>query len=206
MVSELRSLHYSNDTFRCFGDGDPLYEVYHDTEWGFPVVGESALFERLSLEIFQTGLSWRVVLHKRDALRKAFMGFEPTKLAQFNQQDKDRLLANRDIIRNGQKISAIVANADAVLRLWDRGDSLSRLIWSFVPQRRGFVPKRPVDVPTQSEESRQLAYALKQSGFRFIGAITAYSTMQAVGMVNDHLEHCPVRRILENSVRPRVSP
>jgi DNA-3-methyladenine glycosylase I len=174
---------------RCFGTGDVLYEAYHDLEWGRPVHGDRALFERLSLEAFQTGLSWIIVLRKRDALRAAFAGFEPEAVAGFGEEDVARLVADTTLIRNRLKIEAVIANARALIALHDEGASLDRLVWSHAPTgcRR---PRTWRDLPDRTPESAALSKALKAAGFRFVGPVTAYATMQAAGLVNDHLEGC----------------
>lgn len=183
---------------RCFGDGDPLYEAYHDREWGLPVRGEHDLFERLSLEAFQSGLSWITVLRKRPAFRVAFADFDPRVVACFGDDDVARLLADVGIVRNRAKITATIANAQAVLALWDGGRTLAELFWAHAPEvtRDGAGPRaRPVtwsDVPTQTGGSRTLARELKAAGFRFVGPTTVYAAMQACGLVDDHLATCPV--------------
>jgi DNA-3-methyladenine glycosylase I len=178
---------------RCFGDGDPLYERYHDEEWGVPVHGEEALFERLALEGFQSGLSWITVLRKREAFRAAFAGFDPAVVALFDEADVERLLQDAGIVRNRQKIEATVANARALLALHDAGRSLDTLFWSFAPDRTQHVrPHAWTDVPATTPESKALARELKSLGFRFVGPTTAYAAMQACGLVDDHLASCPV--------------
>ncbi len=180
---------------RCFGDGNPLYERYHDEEWGEAVHGEAALLERLALEGFQSGLSWLIVLRKRDAFRAAFEGFEPERVAAFDEADVRRLLADAGIVRNRQKIEATIANARAVVALHDEGRTLDELFWSFRPQRDGHVrPAAWTEVPATTPESRALAKELKRAGFRFVGPTTAYAAMQACGLVDDHLATCPAAR------------
>jgi DNA-3-methyladenine glycosylase I len=183
---------------RCFGDGDPLYEAYHDDEWGHPVTGEQALFERISLEAFQSGLAWITILGKREGFRRAFAGFDPEAVAAFGDDDVARLMADASIVRNRMKIEATIANARAVLGLREQGIDLGELIWSFAPDRDGFEP--PVELrglPATTDESRALAKRLKQLGFRFVGPTTAYAAMQACGLVNDHLAGCPSRERVE---------
>jgi len=175
---------------RCFGDGDSLYEAYHDDEWGRPVHGESALLERIALEGFQSGLSWLTVLRKRDAFREVFYGFDPELVAGMTPDDVDRLLSDARIIRNRAKIEATINNARAVLQMRENGESLDELIWSFAPRDGRPRPTNPADVPSSTPESVALAKALKQRGFRFFGPTTAYATMQACGLVNDHLADC----------------
>lgn len=179
---------------RCFGDGDPLYSAYHDTEWGVPVHGEHELFERVTLEGFQSGLAWITILRKRPAFRAAFADFDPRMVATYGEQDVARLMADAGIVRNRAKIDATIANARAVLGLWDAGTSLSELFWSHAPEPEA-ARARPVtwaDVPARTPESAALAKALKAAGFRFIGPTTAYAAMQACGLVDDHLAGCPV--------------
>ena len=188
----------TTDAARCFGDGDPLYEAYHDDEWGLEVRGEHELFERVTLEAFQSGLSWITVLRKRPAFRAAFADFDPRVVAGFGDADVDRLLADVGIVRNRAKITATIANARAVVGLWDQGRTLSELIWSHAPvtdAANATAGARPViwtDVPTQTDGSRALAKDLKAAGFRFVGPTTAYATMQACGLVDDHLAMCRV--------------
>ncbi|MBC7551184.1 MAG: DNA-3-methyladenine glycosylase I [Cellulomonas sp.] len=188
----------TTDAARCFGDGDPLYEAYHDDEWGLEVCGEHELFERVTLEAFQSGLSWITVLRKRPAFRAAFADFDPRVVAGFGDADVDRLLADAGIVRNRAKITATIANARAVVGLWDQGRTLSELIWSHAPvtdAANATAGARPViwtDVPTQTDGSRALAKDLKAAGFRFVGPTTAYATMQACGLVDDHLAMCRV--------------
>ena len=179
---------------RCFGDGDPLYEAYHDTEWGVPVRGDQALYERLCLEAFQSGLAWITVLRKRPAFRAAFAEFDPERVARFDDDDVARLLGDAGIIRNRAKIEASIANARAVLGLWDAGGTLTDLLWSHAPEQRVRDPRPATyaEVPATTPESRALAKALKANGFRFVGPTTAYAAMQACGLVDDHLAGCPV--------------
>lgn len=179
---------------RCFGDGDALYENYHDTEWGVPVRGEAALLERIALEGFQSGLSWLTVLRKRPAFRAAFADFDPETVARFGADDVTRLLGDAGIIRNRQKIEATISNARAVLALHAQGGTLEELFWSFAPEPRAEAarPRSWADVPSFSPESVALAKAFKKLGFRFIGPTTAYAAMQACGLVDDHLATCPV--------------
>ncbi|NIZ89420.1 DNA-3-methyladenine glycosylase I [Kineosporiaceae bacterium B12] len=178
--------------FRCFGTGDPLYEAYHDTEWGRPVHGDRELYERLSLEAFQSGLSWITVLRRRETFRTAFAGFDPEAVAGFDDEDVARLMADPGIIRNRLKVEAVIANARAVVALRASG-GLSELVWSHAPAPRP-APLTPDDVPGSTPESAALAKALKAAGLRFVGPTTAYATMQACGLVDDHLAHCPARR------------
>jgi DNA-3-methyladenine glycosylase I len=179
---------------RCFGDGDPLYERYHDEEWGRPVTDERGLFERMSLEAFQSGLSWLTILRKREAFRAAFARFEPDAVARFGDDDAARLLADAGIVRNRAKIEATIANARATVDLHDGGATLHELIWKrFPPAPRATPPRTWAEVPSQTPETVALAKELKRRGFRFVGPTTLYALMQACGVVNDHLATCPVR-------------
>jgi DNA-3-methyladenine glycosylase I len=181
---------------RCFGDGDPLYEAYHDEEWGFPVTDERGLFERLCLEGFQSGLSWITILRKRDAFRAAFAGFAPDAVARFGADDVERLLADAGIVRNRAKIEATVANARATVDLRDGGTPLDEVVWAHRPEPMP-APTSFADVPAQLPEALALAKALKKAGFRFVGPTTVYAAMQACGLVNDHLATCPARPSVE---------
>jgi len=179
---------------RCFGDGDPLYERYHDEEWGRPVTDERGLFERMSLEAFQSGLSWLTILRKREHFRAAFANFEPDAVARFDDDDVARLMADAGIVRNRAKIEATIANAKATVALRDEGPTLPELIWErFRPPPRDEPPRTFADVPSQTPETKALAKELKKRGFRFVGPTTLYALMQACGVVDDHLATCPVR-------------
>ncbi len=172
---------------RCgWATSAPEYVAYHDDEWGRPLHGVIALFERLSLEAFQSGLSWLVILRKRPAFRAAFAGFDPVAVAAFGDADVARLLADAGIVRNRSKIEATIANARAVLEL-DR--PLDELLWSFAPatHRR---PATLADVPATSQESAAMARELKRRGLRFVGPTTCYALMQAAGLVDDHIQGC----------------
>jgi len=177
---------------RCFGDGDPLYEAYHDDEWGVPVHGEAALLERLALEAFQSGLAWITVLRKRPAFREVFAGFDPETVAGFEEDDVERLLQDARIIRNRAKIEATISNARAVVALHEAGETLDELIWSFAPPARERRLASLTEIPGQTPESVALAKELKRRGFRFIGPTTAYAAMQACGLVDDHVATCPI--------------
>ncbi|MFE3543712.1 DNA-3-methyladenine glycosylase I [Nocardia sp. NPDC059177] len=175
---------------RCdWSTGSQLYRDYHDTEWGRPLHGDDALFERLCLEAFQSGLAWITILRKRPAFRAAFAGFEIAKVAEFGAEDRARLLADAGIVRNRAKIDAAITNA-RVAR--DLPISLDELVWSFAPPPRP-RPASISDVPATTPESVALAKELKRRGFAFVGPTTAYALMQATGMVDDHLEVCWVR-------------
>lgn len=168
------------------------YVAYHDEEWGRPVHGDEALFERLSLEAFQSGLSWITILRRRPGFRTAFAGFRIASVAVFTDADRERLLADAGIIRNRAKIDATIANA-RVLADWAPGE-LDELIWSHAPDPATRpVPKTLADVPAVTDESTALSKALKKRGLRFVGPTTAYALMQACGLVDDHLATCVAR-------------
>ncbi|MFE7816111.1 DNA-3-methyladenine glycosylase I [Streptomyces sp. NPDC057433] len=169
------------------------YIAYHDEEWGRPVHGDDALFERLSLEAFQSGLSWLTILRRRAGFRTAFAGFRIAAVAEFTDADRERLLADAGIIRNRAKIDATLGNA-RVLAGWAPGD-LDALIWSHAPDPAGRpAPAALTDVPAVTPESTALSKALKKQGLRFVGPTTAYALMQACGLVDDHLKDCVARR------------
>jgi DNA-3-methyladenine glycosylase I len=177
----------SDDRARCGWAGSaPEYVAYHDDEWGRPLRGEAAMFERLSLEGFQSGLSWIVVLRKRPAFRAAFAGFDPAAVAAFGEADVERLLADAGIVRNRRKIEATVANARAVLEL---DVPLDELLWSFAPEHHE-RPATLADVPATSPGSVAMAKELKRRGLRFVGPTTCYALMQATGIVDDHVRSC----------------
>ncbi len=191
---------------RCFGDGDPLYERYHDEEWGRPVTDERGVFERLSLEAFQSGLSWRTILAKRPAFRAAFAGFDPDVVAGFGDEDRARLLADAGIVRNRLKIDATIANARAVLALREAGEDLAAIVWAHAEPPApgaggGSAPVALADLPALTPASTALAKELKARGLRFVGPTTAYALMQAIGLVNDHLAGCPWREEVEAARR-----
>jgi DNA-3-methyladenine glycosylase I len=183
---------------RCFGDGDPVYEEYHDSEWGFPVLDEHGLFERMALEAFQSGLSWRTVLLKRPAFRAAFAGFEPDAVAAFGDADVERLLSDAGIIRNRAKIEATIANARATVELRGAGEPLEAVIRAHAPAPRE-PPSGWTEVPSKTPETVALARELKRRGFRFVGPTTLYALMQACGLVDDHLAGCPSRPAVERA-------
>ena len=181
--------------FRCFGTGDVLMEAYHDEEWGRPVHDEHGLFERIALEGFQSGLSWAIVLRKRPGFRAAFAGFDATTVAGFGDDDVARLLADAGIVRNRLKIEATIHNARALVALHDAGRTLDEVVWSHrPPTARAQRPAAWTDVPATSPESAALARELKSLGFRFVGPTTAYASMQACGVVDDHLAGCLAAR------------
>jgi DNA-3-methyladenine glycosylase I len=170
-----------------------LYREYHDTEWGVPLRGTRDLFERMSLEAFQSGLSWLIILRKRENFRLAFDGFDPERVASYTEVDVERLMADPGIVRNRAKVVATIANAKAVAELASQGVDLGELLWSFAPPPRP-RPATMADVPAVTPESTAMARELKRRGFKFVGPTTAYALMQATGMVDDHLASCFVRK------------
>lgn len=177
------------DVPRCPWGADPAMIAYHDTEWGRELRGDRELYERMSLEAFQSGLSWLIILRKRERFREAFAGFDPAVVAEFGDDDVTRLLADPGIVRNRLKIEATISNARTLIA---RDGSLSDLLWSFAPPPKP-APTSYTEVPALTPESTAMAKALKRQGFRFVGPTTAYALMQATGMVNDHLEGCIAR-------------
>ena len=175
-------------SFRCFGTGDPLYEAYHDTEWGVPPAAsddERELFERVSLEAFQAGLSWLTILRKRDAFRGAFHGFAPDAVAAMADEELEALLSDQSIVRNRAKIQATRTNARATIALRADG-GLDALIWSYRPDATP-RPRTLAEVPTTSPESVALARDLRRRGFAFVGPTTAHALMEAIGVIDTHL-------------------
>jgi DNA-3-methyladenine glycosylase I len=182
---------------RCpWATSAPEYIAYHDEEWGRPVRGDREMFERLTLEAFQSGLSWLTILRKRPAFRSAFADFDIAAVAGFGAADEQRLLADAGIVRNRAKVEAAIRNARAALEL---PDGLAAFLWSFAPADSVDARKAPrslSDVPAQTSESKAMAKALKRNGFVFVGPTTCYALMQATGMVDDHLASCVVRQQL----------
>ena len=178
---------------------DPLYQSYHDEEWGRPVRDEHGLYERLCLEGFQSGLSWLTILRKRDGFRAAFGGFVPDDVARFTGRDVARLVGDAAIVRHRGKIEAAIANARATLALRET-TPLHELVWSYAPERHD-APATPADWSASTPESRALSKRLKAAGFRFVGPTTVYAAMQACGVVNDHLADCSVRAEVERARR-----
>jgi DNA-3-methyladenine glycosylase I len=174
--------------------GSPEYIDYHDLEWGRPVVDDRAIYEKICLEGFQSGLSWITILRKREGFRRAFVGFDPEAVARFGPTDVERLLADAGIVRHQGKIDATITNARALLGLWSSGETLGALLWGFEPARRGRpVPTDISELPSSTVESTALSKELRRRGFVYVGPTTAYSAMQALGVVNDHVRGCHVR-------------
>jgi DNA-3-methyladenine glycosylase I len=193
---------------RCFWCvGSPEYVVYHDTEWGFPVGDDVRLFEKLCLEGFQSGLSWLTILRKREQFRRAFRGFDPRAVARFGARDVQRLLADAGIVRHRGKIESAIRNARLTLELIEEHGSLARYVWRFAPaaaSRPERVTRDVLRALTTSPESHALSRDLKGRGFGFVGPTTMYAFMQAMGLVNDHLEGCSVRASAEKARRQHL--
>jgi DNA-3-methyladenine glycosylase I len=178
---------------RCWWSGSaPELLAYHDTEWGFPVADEKRLFEKLSLEGFQAGLSWLTILRKREAFRRAFDGFDYERVARFGERDVERLMGDAAIVRNRAKIEAVVGNARRALELVAEEGSLARFVWGFEPGTHAGDLQRAA-LPATTADSRALARELKRRGWRFVGPTTVYAFMQAMGLVNDHVTGCEIR-------------
>jgi len=177
---------------RCWGSGDPLMTSYHDLEWGVPVRDDALLYQHLVLDGFQAGLSWRTILYKRENFRSAFDGFDPERIAAYGKRDIARLMRDAGIVRNRQKIEAVIDNARAYLALIEGEGSFSDFLWSFTGGRTklGKAARRWQDIPTHTPESDAMAKALHVRGFRFAGTTICYAFMQAVGMVDDHMIGC----------------
>ncbi len=176
---------------RCWNTADPLYIKYHDEEWGLPVHDDRTLFEFLVLEGFQAGLTWALILKRREALRKAFDGFDAKRIAQYVDEDVKRLMNNPDVIRNRAKILAAVNNARRYEEVQKEYGSFDAFVWRFVGGRTiDHALKDFSGLPSESEESRAMSKELKKRGFKFVGPTVCYAFMQAVGLVNDHLVHC----------------
>jgi DNA-3-methyladenine glycosylase I len=186
-----------DDVTRCFWcAGDPLYRAYHDREWGFPLADDQRLFEKIALEGFQAGLSWLTILRKRENFRRAFRGFAVEKVARMGARDVARLLGDAGIVRHRAKIESAIHNAKQALKLIERHGSLANFVWRFEPpakERPRRVTKAAVVKLTETETSRALSKALRAEGFTFVGPTTMYAFMQAMGLVNDHLEGCAAR-------------
>jgi DNA-3-methyladenine glycosylase I len=195
---------------RCFwGDSAPEYRVYHDIEWGTPVEDDHRLFEKLCLEGFQSGLSWLTILRKREAFRRAFAGFDFNRIARFGDRDVERLLGDATIVRHRGKIEATVNNARRAIELVDAEASLAAYVWRFEPDP-GTRPKqftwKVLSQMAETPESRALAKDLKRRGWRFVGPTTVYAFMQAMGLVNDHLDGCDARARVEQARASFVPP
>ncbi len=189
----------------CGADAD--YTDYHDREWGRPVTDDSAIFEKLCLEGFQAGLSWLTILRKRENFRRAFAGFDPLLVADFGEDDVERLCQDAGIVRHRGKIEAAIANAHATLEVQATHGSLAALVWSFEPARRGRpAPRHLGELAPTTPQSTALARELRRNGFRFLGATTVHAAMQSLGLVNDHLWGCSARAACDADRRATVVP
>jgi DNA-3-methyladenine glycosylase I len=194
----------SDGSLRCaWGVGDPMYEAYHDTEWGRPVLDDDRLFEKLVLEGFQAGLAWITILRKREHFREVFSGFSIADVAAMGPGDVHRLLGDERIVRHRGKIEAAISNAGAALDLVASEGSLANFVWSYMPAPRP-APRSYDEVPAFTPVSTALGKELKQRGWTFVGPTTVYAFMQAMGLVNDHLEGCVVRDACEDEREPVV--
>jgi DNA-3-methyladenine glycosylase I len=184
---------------RCWwADSAPEYRDYHDREWGFPVADDVRLFEKLSLEGFQSGLSWLTILRKREAFRRAFAGFDFRVVASFDESDVARLLDDASIVRHRGKIEAVINNAGRAFELVESEGSLAAFLWQFEPTPRAGGLRRDA-IEAHTDESRALARELKRRGWRFVGPTTVYAFMQAMGLVNDHLGGCDARPAVDRA-------
>ncbi len=175
---------------RCgWAGSDPLYVHYHDREWGRPVTDDARLFEKLCLEGFQSGLSWITILRKRENFRAAFLGFDIERVAAMGEADIERLLQDPGIVRHRGKIASTINNARRTLEIQKEFGSLASYVWRFEPERRGGL-LRPGEIPSETEASRRFSKDLRKRGFSFVGPTTCYAFMQAMGLVNDHVDEC----------------
>jgi len=189
----------ADNKLRCqWSDSAPQYLNYHDNEWGFPTNNDFLLFEKLSLESFQSGLSWRTILAKREHFRAAFDQFDFNKIAKYNEHDSQRLLLNEGIVRNPRKIAAIINNAKVACKIVEQHGSLAVFLWAFKPNTQDLAPAQSI---TTSPASIALANALKKLGWKFIGPTTAFAFMQSMGFFNDHLPGCCVYQRVEEAIR-----
>ncbi|MBA4013759.1 MAG: DNA-3-methyladenine glycosylase I [Phenylobacterium sp.] len=195
----------TGDLIRCGWRGmagDPLYEAYHDTEWGVPEYSSRALWEKLVLDGFQAGLAWITILRKRDAFREAFAGFDPEVVARFGAAERAALMANAGIVRSNAKIDAAIQSARIYLDMREKGEDFSQFIWSFTNGR--VVQNKWSEigqVPTQTRVAEEMSKALKAKGFKFVGPVIVYAFMQATGVVNDHLTRCHRHEQVKRLVR-----
>ncbi len=186
---------------RCWwGDSPPIYRGYHDDEWGMPVADDVRLFEKLSLEGFQAGLSWLTILRKREAFRRAFAGFDFERVARFGERDVERLLGDAGIVRHRGKIEAVIGNARRAVDLASEAGSLAAYLWRFEPEPRAApLDRAALGGLAHTDASRALARDLRRRGWRFVGPTTVYAFMQAMGLVNDHLDGCAANAAVERA-------
>lgn len=204
-MADRPGLRDSGGVTRCWWCGDdPLYQQYHDQEWGRPLVDDPRLFEKVCLEGFQSGLSWLTILRKRENFRRAFREFDPEKVARFNRRSVERLVADAGIVRHRGKIESAINNARRYLELREETGSLARYVWSFEPtpaERPRRIDSEAVLQLTESEASRALSRDLKERGWTYVGPTTLYAFLQSSGVVNDHLEGCFARKEVEAARR-----
>jgi len=202
--------HYMCDHEECpVPTDDPLYQTYHDLEWGTPTRCDRTIFEKVCLEGFQSGLSWRTILHRRPAFRRAFADFQLEQVARFTEEDINRLLGDASIIRNRRKINSAINNAKRALELQQEAGSLASFFWHFEPDtasRPKSITRAWLNTHTTTPESTALAKALKIRGWTFVGPTTLYALMQALGLVNDHVAHCPARASVEQKRQDFIRP
>jgi len=202
-VSDDRLVRGEDGVVRCvWGASAPEYAAYHDTEWGFPVDEDRRLFEKLCLEGFQSGLSWLTILRKREGFRTAFAGFDFERVARFGAKDVERLLGDASIVRHRGKIEATINNAQRAVELVDETGSIAAYVWRFEPEAKARPKRLTWDAlleMSETPESRVLAKDLKRRGWRFVGPTTVYAFMQAMGLVNDHLDGCDARLEVERA-------
>ena len=177
---------------RCSWPGeDPLYQRYHDEEWGVPEYDSRALWEKLILDGFQAGLSWITILRKREAFRRAFENFDPVRISKYSEADLERLMGNAGIIRSRAKIVATIGNARAYLEMQSKGEDFSKFVWGFVDGKPVVNRRKSIaEVPAATEVSEEMSKAFKKRGFKFVGPVIVYAWMQACGLVNDHVTDC----------------
>jgi DNA-3-methyladenine glycosylase I len=203
-------LEYDDGSIGCWWAGqDENYRSYHDSEWGRPVVDSTRLFEKMCLEGFQSGLSWLTILRKREGFRAAFAGFDPVVVADFGPDDVERLLGDAGIVRHRGKIEATINNAQRTVELMDSGSTLAALLWSFEPpasERPRVCDHATLSTLGSTAASKRMSDALRKRGYKFVGPTTMYALMQAMGMVNDHVEGCSARAIREAERTALVRP
>ena len=203
MNGDVRVVRGEDGVRRCFwGASTPEYAAYHDNEWGFPVDDDRRLFEKLCLEGFQAGLSWLTILRKRENFRKAFAGFDFVRVARFGEKDVERLLGDAGIVRHRGKIEATISNAQRAVELVEAEGSIAAYVWQFEPQPEARPKRLTWDAlmeMSQTDESRALSKDLKRRGWRFVGPTTVYAFMQAMGLVNDHIDGCDTRVAAERA-------
>lgn len=202
MSTKPLTITHPDNKKRCWWCGtDEQYVEYHDTEWGWPVVDDTRLFEKICLEGFQAGLSWLTILRKREAFREGFRGFEIERVAKLGKRDVNRLLKDKGIVRHRGKIESTINNAKKAIELIDEFGSLAEFFWSYRPAKRRKVISSHGDIVALTDESTQLSKDLKKRGWSFVGPTTCYAFMQSMGMVNDHVKGCYMRSAVDNAIK-----